>query len=161
MALSFIGDSRNADGAPGSAKLTPRGTDQPTIYYVYVNVNRARVCRRCFAPFSPQARARHWPADANFHRPRRSIPSHLLVALRLLEQSAPLLLGHTPMIAPLPLIRRACATVVFAALCCNAHAALPADVSPGPSVEGITEYDFSNGLRVLLFPDASQAKTTV
>ena len=29
------------------------------------------------------------------------------------------------------------------------------------SVEGITEYQFDNGLRVLLFPDASQSKVTV
>jgi zinc protease len=65
------------------------------------------------------------------------------------------------MIALLPLIRRAFAAFVLAALCCNAHAALPPGVSQGPSVEGITEYDLSNGLRVLLFPDASQAKTTV
>jgi len=29
------------------------------------------------------------------------------------------------------------------------------------TVEGITEYQFDNGLRVLLFPDASQSKVTV
>ena len=33
--------------------------------------------------------------------------------------------------------------------------------APGPSVEGITEYRLDNGLRVLLFPDASQPQTTV
>ncbi|HEU4843504.1 MAG TPA: hypothetical protein VFT05_04500, partial [Burkholderiaceae bacterium] len=33
--------------------------------------------------------------------------------------------------------------------------ALPAGVSKGPSVEGITEYHLPNGLKVLLFPDAS------
>src|ERR1700682_5581605 len=65
------------------------------------------------------------------------------------------------MIASLPLIRRLFAAVVLAALCCNAQAALPPGVSQGPSVEGITEYRLGNGLRVLLFPDASQAKTTV
>src|SRR4030081_345739 len=65
------------------------------------------------------------------------------------------------MIASLPLIRRLFAAVVLATLCCNAQAALPPDVSQGPSVEGITEYGLGNGLRVLLFPDASQAKTTV
>ncbi|HEY7330059.1 MAG TPA: hypothetical protein VH592_20655, partial [Gemmataceae bacterium] len=31
--------------------------------------------------------------------------------------------------------------------------ALPAGVTRGASVEGITEYDLQNGLRVLLFPD--------
>src|SRR2546430_6931044 len=29
------------------------------------------------------------------------------------------------------------------------------------TVEGITEYQFDNGLRLLLFPDASQSKVTV
>ncbi|HVS57308.1 MAG TPA: insulinase family protein, partial [Casimicrobiaceae bacterium] len=58
-------------------------------------------------------------------------------------------------------IRRVFAAVFFLALCCNAQAALPPGVSQGPSVEGITEYGLANGLRVLLFPDASQAKTTV
>jgi zinc protease len=33
--------------------------------------------------------------------------------------------------------------------------ALPKGVAQGPSVEGITEYRLANGLRVLLFPDAS------
>jgi len=51
-------------------------------------------------------------------------------------------------------IRRVCAAAFIAALCFNAHAALPPGMSQGPSVEGITEYDLSNGLRVLLFPDA-------
>ncbi len=42
-----------------------------------------------------------------------------------------------------------------------AHAALPAGVTQGATVEGITEYRLANGLTVLLFPDASQPKTTV
>lgn len=33
--------------------------------------------------------------------------------------------------------------------------------TPGPAVEGITEYRLDNGLRVLLFPDPSQPQTTV
>ncbi|WP_031371366.1 M16 family metallopeptidase [Lysobacter antibioticus] len=37
----------------------------------------------------------------------------------------------------------------------------PAGVSAGPCVEGICEYRLSNGLRVLLFPDASQPTVTV
>ncbi len=48
-----------------------------------------------------------------------------------------------------------------AALGVNASAALPPGVTPGPSVEGITEYSLANGLKVLLFPDAGAAKTTV
>jgi zinc protease len=38
-----------------------------------------------------------------------------------------------------------------------AQAPLPPGVVRGPSVEGITEYRLANGLRVLLFPDASSA----
>src|SRR6266852_7653396 len=34
-------------------------------------------------------------------------------------------------------------------------------VQKGVAVEGITEYDFPNGLRVLLFPDPSNPKVTV
>ena len=42
----------------------------------------------------------------------------------------------------------------------HAAAALPAPVR-GPTVEGITEYDLANGLRVLLFPDSSKPTITV
>src|SRR5216684_4258600 len=38
---------------------------------------------------------------------------------------------------------------------------LPQGVQKGVSVEGITEYTFPNGLRVLLFPDPSNPKVTV
>ncbi len=38
---------------------------------------------------------------------------------------------------------------------------LPSGVTVGPSVEGITEYRLDNGLRVLLFPDASKPTVTV
>ncbi len=38
---------------------------------------------------------------------------------------------------------------------------LPAGVTPGATVEGITEYDLDNGLRVLLFPDQSKQQITV
>jgi zinc protease len=38
---------------------------------------------------------------------------------------------------------------------------LPNGVRKGASVEGITEYSFANGLRVLLFPDRSNPKVTV
>lgn len=34
---------------------------------------------------------------------------------------------------------------------------LPKGVTLGPCVEGITEYRLANGLRVVLFPDASKA----
>src|SRR6185437_9794699 len=38
---------------------------------------------------------------------------------------------------------------------------LPSGVTKGPAVGGITEYDYPNGLRVLLFPDSSSPKVTV
>jgi zinc protease len=40
-------------------------------------------------------------------------------------------------------------------------ATLPKGVTLGPSVEGITEYRLANGLKVLLFPDASKPTVTV
>ncbi|GAC1323678.1 MAG: pitrilysin family protein [Collimonas sp.] len=43
----------------------------------------------------------------------------------------------------------------------EAAIALPAGVTQGPSAEGITEYQFANGFKVLLFPDASKPTVTV
>jgi zinc protease len=40
-------------------------------------------------------------------------------------------------------------------------AQLPQGVTKGATVEGITEYDLANGLRVLVFPDASKPTATV
>ncbi len=51
------------------------------------------------------------------------------------------------------------AALVFA--CVAFSQTLPNGVQKGASVEGITEYTFPNGLRVLLFPDASKPKVTV
>jgi len=58
------------------------------------------------------------------------------------------------------LVRRllGAALVLFVAA---AGAALPAGITPGASVEGISEYALANGLKVLVFPDASQPKVTV
>src|SRR5262245_6944290 len=60
-----------------------------------------------------------------------------------------------------------CRASVFATLIMlvmGSGLAWAADV-PAPkkiaTVEGITEYQFDNGLRVLLFPDSSQSKVTV
>lgn len=54
---------------------------------------------------------------------------------------------------------------VLVAVICPAHAitslTLPAGTEHVTSVEGITEYQLSNGLRVLLFPDPSKATVTV
>jgi zinc protease len=61
---------------------------------------------------------------------------------------------------------RACAHLLAGAMalfyCCGASAlTLPKGVAQGPSVEGITEYGLPNGLKVLLFPDASKPTVTV
>lgn len=61
---------------------------------------------------------------------------------------------------------RACAHLLAGAvalLIAGAAAALtlPKGVAQGPSVEGITEYRLQNGLKVLLFPDASKPTVTV
>lgn len=72
------------------------------------------------------------------------------------------------MIAPKPALRSfatpapvalslALAACLFLGTCAATHAA-PRKVA---SVEGITEYQFDNGLRALLFPDQSQSKVTV
>ena len=50
---------------------------------------------------------------------------------------------------------------ILIAFAAAATAALPPGVTEGATVEGITEYRLDNGLTVLLFPDATQAKTTV
>jgi len=42
-----------------------------------------------------------------------------------------------------------------------ARAQLPAGMKKGATVEGITEYTLDNGLKVLIFPDASKQTTTV
>ncbi|NCT70838.1 MAG: insulinase family protein [Xanthomonadaceae bacterium] len=43
----------------------------------------------------------------------------------------------------------------------QAQAALPKGIAAGPSIEGISEYTLANGLRVLLFPDATKPTVTV
>jgi zinc protease len=50
---------------------------------------------------------------------------------------------------------------VFFVPLAHASAPLPKGVSAGPCVEGICEYRLGNGLRVLLFPDASKPTVTV
>ena len=55
--------------------------------------------------------------------------------------------------------RRLVAMLVFMAGPLAAQ--LPQGVTKGATVEGITEYDLSNGLRVLIFPDASKPTATI
>jgi len=53
-------------------------------------------------------------------------------------------------------------SVAIVVLTFAAHSqTLPQGVQKGPSVEGFTEYDFPNGLRVVLFADHSKPKITV
>ncbi|NDK38423.1 insulinase family protein [Pseudoxanthomonas gei] len=42
-----------------------------------------------------------------------------------------------------------------------AEPALPKGVSAGPSIEGISQYDLTNGMKVLLFPDSTKPTVTV
>jgi zinc protease len=53
------------------------------------------------------------------------------------------------------------AALLLAAVATQSFAQVPAGVRKGASVEGITEYALDNGLRVLLFPDASKPTATV
>jgi zinc protease len=60
-----------------------------------------------------------------------------------------------------PLLRRLAAFLLPLFVAAGAHAALPAGITQGPSIEGVTEYRLANGLTVLLFPDASKPTMTV
>ena len=53
------------------------------------------------------------------------------------------------------------ALALFAGPACFAQVPLPQGVTRATTVEGITEYDLPNGLRVLFAPDASKPTTTV
>jgi zinc protease len=64
-------------------------------------------------------------------------------------------------------VRKYSFVVAFAFAACvqlraqSTPTALPPGITRGPSVEGITEYQLQNGLRVLLFPDPTKTTTTV
>ena len=62
---------------------------------------------------------------------------------------------------PASLLRRLAAFLVPLFVAAGVHAALPTGVTQGSAIEGITEYRLTNGLTVLLFPDASKPTTTV
>ncbi len=55
----------------------------------------------------------------------------------------------------------AAASFMIATFAVAATAALPPGVTQGPSVEGVTQFQLANGLRVVLFPDATKPTTTV
>ena len=59
------------------------------------------------------------------------------------------------------LIGRFAAAAFLTLAAATAVAALPAGVTQGASIEGVTEYTLGNGLRVLLFPDATKPTATV
>jgi zinc protease len=63
--------------------------------------------------------------------------------------------------SPLARLRRLAFAFLLAFATLAARAALPDGVTQGPSVEGVTEYRLANGLRILLFPDASKPTATV
>jgi zinc protease len=52
-------------------------------------------------------------------------------------------------------------SLVVCALAAVSAQTLPPGVVKGPSMGGITEYDYPNGLRVLLYPDAAEPKITL
>ena len=55
----------------------------------------------------------------------------------------------------------AAALLVGISLTITAHAEENSGLKPTTAVEGITEYQLENGLKVLLFPDASMPRVTV
>ncbi len=101
------------------------------------------------------------PEDAPFHAagrlvnslPGAGFPRHAVF---------PLISSSRPKISKMRSLRSlARLALPFALISTTAAATLPPGIDEGPSVEGVTEYTLANGLRVLLFPDATQPKTTV
>jgi zinc protease len=77
-------------------------------------------------------------------RPRYFAPLSLSLFLSTLACASPIAVAATPKV-----------TATSAAI------KLPAGVTLGPSAEGISEYRFSNGFKLLLMPDASKPTVTV
>lgn len=70
------------------------------------------------------------------------------------------MLNHRPLINTLTLSLSLCLILPTAARA-ETTAALPKGITAGSCVEGLCEYRLPNGLRVLLFPDASKPTVTV
>ena len=83
----------------------------------------------------------------------RGVAAHVAKACLVIVLNAPALAATAAALAAAPAIAAAPAAA--------SAAALPKGVTLGPSVEGITEYRLANGLKVLLFPDASRPTVTV
>src|SRR5689334_1967715 len=150
--LGPAGDWRRRQGAwqvgpDGVEELTPEAPTG-TLYAVYVNVNPRRCRGRRGHPGT--TRDRRGPSGAAGNRPGIAILGPRVFRFE----------GTTMSSLVRPLVRGlfGAALLLFAAA---ASAALPAGITAGASVEGISEYDLANGLKVLLFPDASQPKVTV
>src|SRR4051794_36832876 len=123
-----------------------------------------RSCSRCTSAARSPSRRR----PTRRSPPRRRQPSARLTKSTFnptgwrwsMQAISPKRNNEDPMLTLLRQLGRPLAAgLAFVALA--AAAALPAGVTQGPSIEGITEYRLANGLTVLLFPDASQPKTTV
>src|SRR5215471_18685180 len=63
--------------------------------------------------------------------------------------------------SPRRLIARMFAAAMLVLFALTVRAALPPGVTQGASIEGLTEYTLDNGLRVILFPDATKPTVTV
>ncbi len=59
------------------------------------------------------------------------------------------------------MLRSLCLALAGSLACLGSGEAIPRGVAKGASIEGISEYSLPNGLRILLFPDASNPKVTV
>ena len=85
---------------------------------------------------------------------QRRLPAHLIAG-------AFAFLAAAPAAAAAPPAAAAAAPPAAPVASSTPARALPKGVTLGPSVEGITEYRLANGLKVLLFPDASRPTVTV
>jgi zinc protease len=63
--------------------------------------------------------------------------------------------------SPRRLIAHTFAAAMLVLFALTVRAALPPGVTQGASIEGLTEYTLENGLRVILFPDATKPTVTV
>src|SRR6516164_4767504 len=61
---------------------------------------------------------------------------------------------------PMKTLQFVCALIVCAVVALSAQT-LPSGVKKMASMGGITEYDYSNGLKVLLYPDPAEPKITI
>src|SRR5258708_3719258 len=141
--------SSGIGGFSNSAKMVPSKSVESSLMGKVIEVVRCGAF--LFQPILLRSKRKSLRASLRFGFPARNIlsqfrnePSNLDTFMNKLR------------------IVRFCAVVALAwALYGPAHAGEPAAARKVASVEGITEYQLDNGLRVLLFPDNSQSKVTV